>query len=112
MSVSLIPTSVTLAHYVFTTDLDGVSYQMSFKFNERDDAWYLTILDIDDNVLRGSIKIVNEWPILRLWQEDNAPSGQLLAVNQGDVPAPPTLKQLGEEVLLTYLDAESVAAIV
>lgn len=111
MSVFVLPTSVTSANYTFTVDLDGVEFQLSFKFNERDDAWFLTILDVNGNVLRAGLKIVNEWFLLRLWQDSTAPAGELIPVNQGEVSAPPTLKQLGEEVLLTYLDAEELAAV-
>ena len=111
MTVSVLPTSVTVASYVFTVDLDGVEFQLSFKFNARDDAWFLTILDTDGNILRASLKVVNEWFLLRLWQEDIAPEGELIPINRGDVPAPPTLTQLGEDVLLTYLDAEELAAV-
>ena len=109
MAVTELPTSTTDANYIFTVELDDVEFQLSFKFNSRDDAWFLTILDTDDVVLRAGIKVVNEWTLLRLWNA--GPAGEIIAVNQGDVPAPPTLNQLGAEVLLTYLDASEIAAL-
>ena len=111
MTVSILPTSVTLANYSFTVDLDGVEFQLAFKFNERDDAWFLTLSDVNGNILRAGLKVVNGWTLLRLWVDATAPAGDMIAVNQGEVSEPATLKQLGEEVLLTYLDAEELAAV-
>lgn len=111
MAVTRLPTSTTDANYVFTVDLDGVEFKLSFKYNERDDAWFFDILDPNEVVLRAGLKVVNEWPLLRLWSEASSPQGEIIAVNQGDVTAPPTLNQLGAEVVLTYLDAEEIAAV-
>ena len=69
MAVSQLPTSIVFSNYVFEVDLDGVFFKLNFKFNERDDAWFMDILDPADNLLRNGLKIVNEWSILRLWQE-------------------------------------------
>lgn len=111
MTISRIPTSTTLANYEFIIELDGVEFKMRFKYNSREDAWFFNILDTNDVMLRAGLKVVNEWTLLRLWAEANRPRGELIAVNQGNVPAPPTLNQLGAEVLLTYLDATEIAAL-
>jgi hypothetical protein len=111
MAITRLPTSTINANYVFTVELDGVEFKLSFKFNGRDDAWYFSILDTNDVVLRAGLKVVNEWTLLRLWAEANRPGGEIIAVNQGNVPAPPTLNQLGAEVVLTYLDSTEIAAL-
>lgn len=111
MPVFTLPTSTVDANYVFTVDLDGIEFQLDFKFNARDDAWFMTILDVDDNPLRAGLKVVNEWLLLRLWVALVRPEGELLGVNLGDVPAPPTLNQLGSDVVLTYLDAAEIASL-
>lgn len=111
MTISRIPTSTVNSNYEFVVELDGAEFKLRFKYNSRDDAWYLNILDTNDVMLRAGLKVVNEWTLLRLWAEANRPRGELIAVNQGNVPAPPTLNQLGAEVVLTYLDATEIAAL-
>lgn len=108
MAVTTIPTSTTDANYIFTIPLNGSEYQLSFKYNDRDNAWYFNILDTNDVILRAGIKVVNEWPLLRLWKEEIKPAGEMIPVNQGNVAAPPTLNQLGAEVILTYLDEDEI----
>jgi len=111
MAITRLPTSTTLPYYEFEIELDGVEFKLEFRFNGRDDSWYLTILDGEDTILRGSIRVVNSWVLLRLWAEATRPDGEIISVNQGKVLAPPTLNQLGAEVVLTYLDASEVAAL-
>ena len=71
----------------------------------------MTVLDTDDVVLRAGIKVVLSWSLLRLWASSDAPAGEIVSVNQGALSAPPTLNQLGAEVLLEYLDEAEIAAI-
>ena len=111
MPIEEIPTSTQLSHYEQEVELDGVEFKLEFRFVDRDDAWYLTISDTDDVVLRAGIKVVLSWSLLRLWAGSEAPAGEIVSVNQGAIPAPPTLNQLGAEVLLEYLDEAEIAAI-
>jgi len=98
-----LPTSITEAFYEFEVSLDGVAFRLEFKFNERSEAWYMTIFDTANNVLRAGVKIVNEFPFLRTWQDvEKRPVGTMFTVIQGDEIAPATLKQLGEEIILIY----------
>lgn len=111
MAIERIPTDTTLPYYDVVVDLDGVEFKLQFRFIDRDDAWYLTIFDINDVLLRAGIKIVLQWPILRLWQEATRPEGEVLTLNQGNITQPPTLNQLGADVVLTYLDAAEIATL-
>lgn len=111
MAIDRLPTSTTLPYYEFEVELDGVEFKLEFRFNDRDDAWYMSILDSEDTLLRAGLRVVNSWLLLRLWAEATRPDGEIASVNQGQVLAPPTLNQLGAEVVLTYLDAAEVAAL-
>ena len=111
MAIDRLPTSTDLAYYEFEVELDGVEFKMEFRFNDRDDSWYMTLLDSEDAVLRAGIRVVLSWALLRLWAEATRPDGEIISVNQGDVTAPPTLNQLGAEVVLTYFDETEIAAL-
>ena len=109
MAIDRLPTSTTLPYYEFEIELDEVEFKVEFRYNDRDSSWYMTLKDTDDVVLRAGIRVVLEWSLLRLWQEDTRPEGEIISVNQGEVLAPPTLNQLGAEVVLTYVDAAELA---
>ena len=111
MAITVIPTVSDVPFYEFEVELDGTEFKLEFRFNDRDDAWYMSMLDIDDVLLRGSIRIVLSWDLLRLWAEATRPDGEIISVNQGKILAPPTLNQLSEEVVLSYIDAADVALI-
>ncbi len=112
MAIERIPNSTTLAYYEIELVLDDVEFKLTFKFNDRDDSWYMTIRDPDDVLLRAGIRVVNEWALLRLWAEATRPDGEIVSVNQGDIDTLPGLDQLGAEVLLNYLDEDELIELV
>jgi len=112
MAVFELPTSVTSPFYVFQVPLDEVSFQLEFKFNERDQAWYLSILDPAGNDLRTGLRVVSDWTLLRLWAEiDKRPAGEMIAVAQGGIARPALIDELGKEIIFTYLDAAEIQAV-
>ncbi len=105
MAITQIFTSTTLPFYETEVTLDGVIFRLEFKFNDRDQAWYLNIKDVNDNQLRSGIRVVSDWALLRLWQEvQTKPAGEMVPVAQGGIARPALIDELGEDVILTYLD--------
>lgn len=112
MAVLQLPTSTINPFYVFEIELDGVLFRMEFKFNERDQAWYMSILDTNDNHLRSGLRVVSDWTLLRLWQElTKRPEGEIIATALGGITRPALIDELGSQVILTYLDAAEIAAL-
>lgn len=100
----IVPTSREFANYQQDVSLDGVTFRFLFRFNSRDDAWYLSILDVDDNPLRSSLKLVRRTPRFRLWQFETRPDGELFVAPIETLTAPPGLDELGSEgkAILVY----------
>ena len=104
-------TSTTFTFYTVDVDLDGVTFRLQFKFNDRDSAWYMSIFSTADVELRTGIKVVSDWTLLRLWQEIQLrPAGEMIATTQGDIARPALVDELGAEVVLTYLDEDEIEA--
>lgn len=112
MAISILPLTPKLPYYDFDVELDEVLFRLEFRFNGRDDAWYMKVSDLENRILRCGIKILDEWPLLRRWGTVEAPAGEIVAVNQGSTSGPPTLEELASDVLLHYLDAEELAGLV
>jgi hypothetical protein len=88
--------------YLVDVDLDRVTFRMRFKFNRRDDAWYLYLYDPSDVLLRAGIRVVEDTPLFRLWQNVGRPAGNLIVVASGDLQRPPVEGELGEAFIPIY----------
>lgn len=102
MAVFTLPADATQANYEFETDLDGVAFRFSFKYNERDDSWNMNVLDVEGNILRAGIKVVTNWSMFLRWIQQGRPDGDVFSVALGGISRPATLGELGDGVVLAY----------
>lgn len=101
-TIFTLPLDSTLANYEFETSLDGVSFVLSLKLNERDGSFNMNIFDAAGNILRAGIKIVTDWSLLERWVDQGKPDGDMISAALGDISIPAVLGELGDEVILTY----------
>lgn len=84
--------------------LDGTTYQLQFRWNDRDSEWFMGILDLDDTWLLAPVRLVEGMPLLRhIADFDNRPPGELLFLGVA------TETNLGEDAILVYLDEDEVS---
>ena len=57
--------------------LDGREFLLKFQYNERIDRWDLSISSETDIILRSSIRLVLDFPLIRKRTRDDLPAGQL-----------------------------------
>lgn len=57
MSIT-IPLRASLANYEFNTTINEVTYAFSMRWNARDSAWYMDILEVDQTPVVYGVKIV------------------------------------------------------
>jgi hypothetical protein len=93
------------------TTLDGVEYAFRFLWNTREGHWYMTLSDSAESPIASSRKIVVDWDLLRGVIDDRKPPGLIVAIDTSEQGIDPGQTELGERVLLTYFDAEEVAAL-
>lgn len=97
------------ARYKQTTLLDGVSFVLNFDWNARDEYWYLSIHDSEDNPIASCIgmRLVVGWPILKGVTDDNRPAGELMLIGPNE--SLPDLEGLGGDHFLVYIPEADVA---
>jgi hypothetical protein len=108
MAVYEIPTAPGVPFYTQVTELDGVEYRLTFSWNGREGAWYLTIANLQDTIIRAGIKLVPNWPLLRKVRHEKRPPGELMALDDAGVGI--TLDSLGTDVVLLYGDQETMSS--
>ena len=109
MATFIIPTRGDIQDYNQTVTLDGALFNLEFRFNQRDDAWTLNVLDESQVRIRSGIKLVANFPLLRVLRNLKRPLGELVSLDTRVLPAPPRQEELGEIIELTYLDAAGLA---
>lgn len=96
------------ARWIETIELEGQSYRLSFHYNTRENAWYLSILDKDSVLLLAGIKLVPGYNLLRSFKATpGIPPGQLWIydVLQDDASGSVDFAQLGSRYSLVYITA-------
>jgi hypothetical protein len=104
MATVIIPCDPVLPFWTQTTTLDGVPYLLNFRFNSREQCYYLNISSADatiDYVI--GMKIVSNFFLLRPW---TTPPGEMMCIAQGD-DSPPGLGDMadGGRCKLIYIEA-------
>ncbi len=108
MAAVIIPLQNNYPDYSIRVDLSGVEFLLSMKFNTRDSAWYLDLLDETALPIAQSIKVVLGLPLLRKIADARRPAGELIAIdNNGSGVEAETVSDLGGDgsrVTLIYAD--------
>lgn len=111
MATLQIPTRADLTHYTQTVDLDGVTHGLELYWNERDASWYLTLWDeaFTTRIL-ASRRIVLGAQLVGRFRLEGLPAGELVPVDTSGQSREAGQAELGERVVLLYLEAASIAA--
>lgn len=85
------------ADYTERLPLDGREYVFHFQYNQREDRWYLNILDQDSTPIVHGVKIVVGYPLTRYTLP-----GSLIALDLTGKNQDPGFADLGKNVALFY----------
>ena len=108
MGIQIIPTSSSESNYSQITALDGRDFKLELRWNQREGRWYLSVRTAADGLIQGPTKIVADWPLIYPEQDLPLPPGCLMAVDTTGQGRDPGLAELGDRVVLVYLDQEEL----
>lgn len=97
-------------HFRFVTELDGVAYSFEFRWNDREEAWFVTVGDGEGTPIAASVRVVVNWPLLARFADPRLPTGVLLALDTEARDREAGYEDLGRRVLVTYFSAAELAA--
>jgi hypothetical protein len=95
--------------YEQTEDLDGREYLIRLDRNERDESWSFSMYLTDGTPLALGKKVVLNYPLMFGETDSRLPPGRIFAVDTTASDTDPGLTELGDRVILVYLDAAEVA---
>ncbi len=97
-------------YYESEFTLDGEPYRLLTRYNKRIDSWFASLYDGQGNPLALGRRItVGNFLFPWLVGRDR-PAGQLLAIDTEDRDSDPGHDDLGNRVVIVYIDAESMEA--
>lgn len=108
MSDFIIPVSETTDSFIEQVDLDGLIYDLQFRWNERDNHWFMDI-GRDGVFLIEGIKLVNSPDLLNgLGRIEDLPEGVLSVEDLDGFYSDPDDTNFGDRVQLRYTEAINV----
>ncbi len=94
------------AHWTQRTALDGVDFNLSFDWNQRDGHWRLSIRDASGVAIRSGIVLVVNELLLRGVVDARRPAGELAVIDATDAnDTDPGFSDLGARFKLIYATA-------
>jgi hypothetical protein len=105
MATVTIPTRTDeTAFYSMRVPLNGVEFLLAFKWNTREGAWYFTISDAAGVPIRSGVKVTLGPGLLRSCVDVRRPRGEFIAVDTTGQGQEAGFTDLGDRVLLTFVE--------
>jgi hypothetical protein len=102
--VQVIPTFADKsANWVETIQLEGVSYQLGFRWSDRLSSWLATIATTDGEIIRENCALRPNWPLFRSAVDDRMPPGLFLVLRMNDSEEDLTAENLGIDFKVLYV---------
>lgn len=98
----ILPLVPSVPSYRVGTQLDGVQYVLDVRWNGRDGAWYMDILDEAAVAIRSGVKIVLGAFLGRRTVNPAFPAGLLVAADLSGEGRDATLDDLGTRVVVYF----------
>ena len=112
MSHQILPLDDTgAARYRRRIVLDGREYEFLFDWNGREEKWFLSLADEAGTAIVSGIKIVADYPLLRLVTDNRKPPGVLMARDASGAGLDPHFVDLGQRVTMVYVPIEDLETI-
>lgn len=105
MPAITLPAVSVPTHSTFQTDMDGVTYGLETRWNERAQGWFLRIFDAEGNELLSAVRIVVGFFLAKRSSDPRMPPGVIVAMDTSGQDLDPGLTDLGARVQLLYFPA-------
>lgn len=106
-----VPLQTSVPAFTQRTSMDGVTFQLDVKWNERESAWYISFADADGVLIRSGVRMVVDWPLLRQVADARRPPGELYLIDLDGTGAEAALDDLDVRVQLIYVTAAEAAVL-
>lgn len=107
-----LPVQPSIANYTVGVVLENRAYVIGMRWNSYDNAWYLDVMDEDEDPIRMGIKVVLDDALGRDCTDPRFPPGLLTASDTSNADREAGYDDMGTRVGLFYYTAEEYLALV
>lgn len=105
MTAQIIPVRNDVPAFSVRVILSGTEFVLGFRFNERDQFWYMAVHDAENSPILSGVRVVLGMPLMRHCRDLRRPVGDLMAIDQTQSGSEcTTVEAFGDRVLLVYTD--------
>ena len=105
MALIQLPLRNDVPAFTFQTDLDSVTFIFKFRHNSRMDRWAFDIQTANAEPIISGIPVLAGTSLLKRFEDDRLPEGELFVLNKEDETASPGRNDLQENVFILYDEA-------
>ena len=95
-------------YFTMTTTIENIAYQLEFIWNERQERWRMSILDMKDNYILKNLKLVPWMPMTKRYRLQNIYKGDFVGVDTKANVNMPQRDNLGTDFKLFYFSREEL----
>jgi hypothetical protein len=111
MTILRIPLPKGVPSFSQRVMLEQLEYIFDLHWNQRAERWYLQLYDSTGELITAR-KVIANWPLLLGVVHESRPPGELVATDTQQLTTPIGLYDLGDRILLSYLEAADLAELV
>jgi hypothetical protein len=104
VAVTNLPVVPSVPDFEVRVSVDGSDYLFRYRWNHRAESWFLDLLDADGVLLLAGRRLTVDSSILEQYRHLPIPQGRLVPWDTTDRGLDPAFVDLGERVLMRYLD--------
>lgn len=108
MATIKLPVRVAPLAYSMRVEMDSLLYDLTFRFNARDDHWFMDLAFDDLPVVQG-MKVVHSSDLLSQFAEfqvdGRLPPGQFIVLDVTGAGRDPDKTTFGDDVVMLYTEA-------
>lgn len=105
MAVLELPVRSDFKAYSFQTELDGVVYTLTFRFNDRMSLWVMDIGDSSGNEILNGILLQTDVALTDQYVKEDLPPGRFICIDESGESKDAGVDDLGNDVKLLYEEA-------
>lgn len=109
MSIRL-PIKQEGSHFAFSTQLDDLAFGFEFRWNDREEAWFMSVKDGEGESIVDGVKVVVNIPLLNFFTDPRLPIGVLMALDTAGNNQDAGFADLGRRVVVSYAPASEFFA--
>lgn len=107
---AILPHQKDTPRFQFEIDLDAVSVIFRFEWNDRLDSWFFDLLTTAEEPIVSGVRVTVGIPLWNRFRDPRIPPGILEAVDTSGAGVDPAFEDLGDRVLLVYVNASEIPA--